>query len=451
MKNSLESFFHVSVILALAALGYAAAPAQAEVLKVLQLNFNSEVVLEDQDERFRGPRFEMMVDWINQNSPDILMLDEGWNSHGHASVIRLLAEATGYDYTYRVVMGIPGVYADSDGILVKKKFHLEDRTSIELPQGKFSIGDGRGWVFPFGANSYAVGGRIQLADGSPLYVYSTHLITKNGAKPEDAKAIDALIREQAKDHGENPNTVRALIAGDFNSTPEDPAPQALRALGYHDTFADAHPTEASLERSCTECDLPESIYFNPMTIAPGLFPKQDESAGNERIDYVFAKGSDLKTLASTVVFTKTERSLWMSDHYGVFSTLAIGAYDPSVSYPNPLRDSPDSDQHPSLVVHLNDQNLACDSDEDQDHDDCTHFLPDAEVSASHGITFINDTKKAVKISFSGTASVLARSHDRLAAGKRTTFYFEPKGEYSFSARPAWSRKRFFGNLRASLP
>ncbi len=411
-----------------------------QVLKVLQLNFNSEMVLEDGDYHIRDRRFTAMVQWINDNKPDIVFIEEGWNYRGFYSITEALALATNYDFAYRVGMGVPLMIADSDGLLVRKGLGLSQTDNFTLPHSGMSFGKGNGWVLSLAANSYAVGGRITLQDGSPMYVYATHLISN--ADAQDVEAIHADVVKQAKRRFEGVDHLQVLIAGDFNSIPSDPGPKSLINLGYHDTYADAHAGVSSQPEACTSCDDPTSVYFNPMTISPGLFPKQATLSPDHRIDYIFALGPKIKTLASTVVFNQPENHVWMSDHYGVLSTIAVGGNAPAgVKYPNPMRDVVRGDH--SLVIHLNDTNLTCDQVEK-----CTTQFPDAVISAAKGITFINDTGKKVKVTVNGKGHVWPRKYTTLKKTEATTFYFSPGETHRFVAQIPLSRKKLVGTIQS---
>ena len=169
-------------------------PAGAQNLKILTLNFNSEAVMLDYDFRLRDRRFGAILEWIFKNNPDVVLFQEAWNFRGRPSVVIAIAEAAGYDYVYNVGMGIPGIYEDGNGMIVKKGLHLSQTQAFELPYGKWYMGDGKHWVLPFSANSFAVGGRITLGDGSSVYLYSTHLISASDpGHKADVIAIDAAI------------------------------------------------------------------------------------------------------------------------------------------------------------------------------------------------------------------------------------------------------------------
>ncbi len=419
----------------------APAHATAHVLKVLQFNFNSELVLEDHDYRFRDRRFDAMVEWIEKNAPDVVFLQEGWNYHHSRSVIQALGLATGYDYAYRVGEGIPFLYADSDGLLVKKSLHFFDRSSSELPHGGPEIGSGRGWVLPLGANSYGVGGKITLEDGSFVYLYSTHLVSVGKfANQDDLKAIHRLILSRAQADGVAQDQIQAIIAGDFNSIPTDFAPLTLTNLGYHDTFAESHPGLSTASASCTSCSDSTTEYFNPMTVAPGLIPKQAKLGTNDRIDYVFAKGPLVTSLASTIIFNEPIENQWMSDHFGVLSTIAFGGVPASgQDYPNPLREEVHPDTF-SLNLHLSRESFS------QANPD--HILQ--AVSASRGVTFVNDSPWRLKINWTGSGLVWASNHVKLKKHEASAFYFDPNETYRFTIKCLGTKRQISGWVKSSL-
>ena len=453
MKKTQKFFF--LILLAASSLGNAtvsqSTPTQSgttgQVLKILQLNFNDEMVMEDGENRFRDRRFPIMVQWIRDNDPDIIFINEGWNYRGFYSVIQALAEAVDYDYNYNVGMGIPFLFADSDGILVKKKFQLSKKQSFECPDGFPVIGSGKDWVLPLGSNTYTSGGRIVLDNGSAAYVYSTHLISESmnvNANLNDSLAIDNAIEKDILANGDDPFTTTKIVGGDFNSDPSQPAPRAFVALGYHDTFAEAHP-DAPYDVSCSNCADPTSIYYNPMTIAPGLFPKQAEIGPANRIDYVLASGPQIKTLASTMIFTNTINDIWMSDHSGLFSTIVVGGDAPAgASYPNPIRDlSPPST--PTWIINLNKDSMKCSAPLK-----CVQTLPNRAVSAALGVTFTNQTAYLMHIKWSGSGQVWARPEDTLGKGESTTFYFDPNIHYTFTVDQVGTLKKLEGSVDSSL-
>ena len=236
-------------------------------------------------------------------------------------MVKAIAEAVNYDYAYRIGMGFPLVIYDSSGILAKKNFGLSQERDVKLPHGAAEIGDGKNWILVFGASSWAVGARLTLEDGSPFYVYTSHLIGDTQKDRDDQMwGLDQAIRKHIRRNHEDFEKSHILFGGDFNSDPDSPGVKNLVSLGYRDTFDEAHPGSPA----CTNCNDPTSPEFNPMQIAAGEFPVQDLITGNERIDYLLMHGPGMSTLASTLMFTAPRRGIWMSDHYGVLSTIAVG-------------------------------------------------------------------------------------------------------------------------------
>ncbi len=423
MKKSIFLVFHSICLLLFLVSVTMPHLSQASPLKVLTLNFNAEIVVEDQSHFIRDHRFQALVDWIQQNDPDLVFIVEGWNFHQAASVIPELAKAVGYDVHYRLSMGIPGLVMDSDGILVKKKFNLRDPSADLLPHSTWSLGDGIHWLFTPGTVSRAVGGLLTLEDGSPLFAYSAHLVASSQPQRDDQiLALDEIVKTHALKQGMDPKKVNVLLAGDFNSEPNALGIQKLvQERGYVDVFKVMHP---EIE-TCTYCADPNSPNFDPMTNAPGQFPPQNTPDHNQRIDYIFAKGGDLKgsrdvttlvPLAATLTFTSTINQVWMSDHFGIAATLSFNAEPPPRPWPNALNDRVTSPQAP-LFIKINDPLFSCDGLE------CTRELPPLQGTAEKGLVVFNQSHQILKITLNGPSTILPKKHALLLPGKIASFYF----------------------------
>jgi hypothetical protein len=396
------------------------APAQAQILKVLTLNFNAEPVPEDHGYALRDPRLAGIVDWIEQNDPDIVAIEEGWNYRDSPSVIKTLAEAVGYDYTYRISMGAPLVLYSSEGILAKKKFNLSQREDFELAHSAPWIGDGKTWVVIFGGVSWSVGARLTLDDGSPLYAFSGHLVGSDQSQRDDQIAgMDQSARRKVAENDEDWDQARVLLMGDFNSSPGSPGTSRLAAAGYHDTFGEAHP---GLDL-CTNCTDPNGYLFNPMTLGPGQFPAQDAAGPGTRIDYVWARGPGISTLASTLTFTAPVNGVWMSDHYGVTSWISVGDDASAPPPPNAIVDSQDP-PGPTTVLNVTDELMSCDTPH------CIHDLPDQQVSAARGVTVTNGSKTSLRVECDSPAHVYPRNWADLDPGQTASFFYTPGADYS---------------------
>ncbi len=412
----------------------------AQLLKVVTLNFNSETVLEDFPHNFiRNQRMPAMVSWIKENNPDIIFIAEGWNHHSFSSIADELGVAVDYDHYSFTGIGLSPIFLDSNGILVKKKFHLDQTGALKLPHSGMTITNGRKLVIPLASAAWAVGGRLTLDDGSHFYAYATHLLASNDSKRADQmQAVHELIENRMKENGEDWNTARGMIGGDFNASPDSEGIQSLVNLSYHDSYQEAHPNTLG----CTFCSDPTSLEFNPITIGAGLFPVQDEIEGNNRIDYILAKGPAIQTLAATRIFTKPIDDLWMSDHYGLMSTFAINGVPDGTKlpYPNPEQDR-DELEGLSSIVHVSDDNFSC------DEEGCTHTLRNQMVSAERGITLFNETDHKIKIRISGDGTIWPKTSVTLSPGKVTAFFFQRSHEYQFEVSHWFTRKKLYGNFR----
>jgi endonuclease/exonuclease/phosphatase family metal-dependent hydrolase len=384
-------------------------------LKVLSLNFNSEEVAHDHPSTVRDLRVPAATKWIKEHDVDVIMIQEGWNYKGDASVAKTLARELDYDVVFRVSMGFPGYFLDSNAIIAKKSLHMSERKKLKLPHSSFEIGDGKKWVIELGRVSYAIGAKLTLPGGEPLFVYSTHLIAKTlPQRADQLKAISDEIESQAADDGLAPGQYQSMIAGDFNSAPGDEGPVFMRSAGYVDSFEAVHPGD----KSCTDCADTSYPYFNPYTIAAGLVPSQAADKGSERVDYVFSRGSILKPLASTLVFTTPLDGVWMSDHYGIFTTFG----DASVARPaNPVCDSVESENPAPVVVTLTEDLLNSD-----------HVMDALEINGARGVVFENNTGFKIHIQFhNADGNVFSKPKTTLKVGERAAFSFNEARDYPF--------------------
>jgi hypothetical protein len=69
----------------------------------------SEVTPSDHDFAMRDPRYNTINNWITENDPDIIFLQEAWNYRGTPCVALSIAKAMGYDVAYRIAEGAPGL------------------------------------------------------------------------------------------------------------------------------------------------------------------------------------------------------------------------------------------------------------------------------------------------------------------------------------------------------
>jgi hypothetical protein len=401
------------------------APGPSGPIKVLELNFNSEEVPNDSDSYVRDLRYNGLKRWITENDPDIILMAEGWNYRGDPTVGLTVARAMGYDLAYRLEMGLPKFFYDADAILTKKSLHMTGERDIKLPHSALEIGNGKTWIIEFGDVSYAVGVKLTLGNGEPLYVYTCHLTASSANDRSDqARAIDADARKRTKADGIPWAKAHVIIGGDFNSTPTDPASKSLTSLGYEDSFGAMHPGD----NSCSDCSDLSFPWFNPFTVASGLFPSQASENTSLRDDYIWSHSPTFKALSSTLVFTAPFDGVWMSDHYGVSTVFG----DSSVpTPPNPSHDSDGTAPPTQIVTITTDQFLCpggvggpgCDSE----------FAP-VVVNGPRGLTIANRSDFYFEVDISGPGFIFASQTAALNSGEQASFTFNTLGEFTYTIK-----------------
>ncbi|MBI3555300.1 MAG: endonuclease/exonuclease/phosphatase family protein [Deltaproteobacteria bacterium] len=418
-------------IIAVAALVISISNARAEtkpsrVFKVLELNFNSEIVpFDDRDEKMRDLRFAAIVEYIKRESIDVVLIAEGWNYKGYPSLAIPLAEALDYDYHYRLVEGFPGLLYDSNVILSKKDYWMGGRHKIKLPHTAWALGDEIHTIIPLGKRSVAVGARLILPNGEPLYVYATHLLGDTDKdRTDQVAALNHAVKKISARDGVDWRYANVLVGGDLNSGPDSPEMRYFGQNGYLDTWAAAHPDHFNDVISATSCNSPYSWHYNPINLGAGMLPTQDTIGTNGRIDYVFARGNRIRVLASTVMFTHPYNGFWMSDHYGVLTTLALD--DAQVAAPpNPLTDSDDVVPALTKVLEVTDSHFApCEKEID-----CDLELPAQGLIAMRGIAVVNKSGDKIHVKISGPARALPSPSSSLDAGHASSFVFTQPGNY----------------------
>jgi endonuclease/exonuclease/phosphatase family metal-dependent hydrolase len=396
-------------------------------IKFLTLNFNSEDAPNDPDNLIRDLRFNALNHWIEQNNPDIIVMQEDWDYRGDPSVALTVARKMDYDVVYRVGMGFPGMFLDSNAILAKKSLGMREQRDLELPHSASYLGDGKSWVIPLGAVSWALGVKLTLGDGTPLYLYDTHLIAETSDDRADGlRAIDSDLRTRVAADGIQWSDANIIIAGDFNSDPTESGPLFLSRLDYEDAFATTHPGDDS----CSDCGDPRFPWFNPITIGYGLTPSQTTDEYSGRVDYVFTHSTRFKALASTLVFTGPYQGVWMSDHYGVFTILG----DESLAKPaNPVHDVEGSPQDSQIVTITNEQFLCQNPWMANDCDESSPLnLPRLVIDGPRGITIENRSDFYFEIAFSGPGDIFTSRNAALNPNEETSFSFNTSGHFTYS-------------------
>jgi endonuclease/exonuclease/phosphatase family metal-dependent hydrolase len=398
-------------------------------LKILTFNFNSEDVPNDSDFVIRDLRFNAICNWIKQNDPDVVFLQEAWNYRNVPSVGLAIAEAAGYDVAYYVGEGFKGILLDSNVILTKKNLSMTNVQYTKLPHSADSLGDGKTWVIPLGAVTWAITAKISLSDGQPVYLATSHLIGSSASdRGDQAKAIDATLRAQVAADGIAWDQANVVIAGDFNSIPSDPGPTYLMAQGYQDSLTVNHPGDTS----CTNCGDPAAPWFDPIEIGAGLFPSQASEDGSYRFDYIFYHSPNYVPLASTLTFSQPAGGTWMSDHYGIFSTFGYSG-DPAPA--NPLHDAPDNLSDTQVVTITDAQFLCTDpwnNSGSSDGQNCANQINPMVVTGARGLTIENRSSFYFEIAVDGPGDIFTARTAALNAGEEAAFSFNTPGKFTYT-------------------
>ncbi len=203
-------------------------------------------------------RTQIIADYINDNQPDLVALQEIGQTPTVQNRAEVLAAMTGYDWVWEKASGVEFVFEEGPGIL--SRWPITDSAAVELPHpglGGFEV-------------RKAVRGRIDTPYG-PVNITSTHLTTQKDPTMSADQALAAyqLARGDA-------TALPSFFAGDMNALPESLAMQMLRGEAFHagvtgdlvDAWLAANPDDPGY----TSTDAPERIdyvYVVPGTAAIG--------------------------------------------------------------------------------------------------------------------------------------------------------------------------------------
>lgn len=239
-------------------------------------------------------RLALLQEQLTSLQPDIVLLQEvPWRPEIGYAAQRLAGDQ--YAWSYARANGNHTLIRFEEGLAILSRYPLEEIEVHELkPQAR-----------PF-EHRIVLHALVHLSQGS-LHLFVTHL-THRESSINSAQAA-SLYRYVENVAGNEP----ALIAGDFNALPEEPAIRQLD--GWLDLFAQVHPGMPGYT-----CCLPEDPEATPCT------------ALNERVDYIFYRpGADKVTLTIEdiqIIFDQpvenADGPIWLSDHLGLLAQLKWG-------------------------------------------------------------------------------------------------------------------------------
>ena len=145
---------------------------------------------------------------------------------------------------------------------------------------------------------------VTLRAGTKKITFAnTHLAWKPEDEATRLGQVQELLRAVKKE--KDP----AILAGDFNDTPESAPVQEVKRSGYHDLYGSLHPNEAGLTWD----------NRNPFIQTHAV------KLPDRRIDFIFAQERLLTTSPSkicSVVFNHPNSAgVYPSDHYGLFAEI----------------------------------------------------------------------------------------------------------------------------------
>jgi endonuclease/exonuclease/phosphatase family metal-dependent hydrolase len=402
-------------------------------LKVLTLNFNSEDVISDANFAVRDKRFNALKKWVKDNDPDIILLEEAWVYRNGINIAASLANAIGYDVNYRIEMGLFKFLNEANAVLTKKNLAMTDHYAIKLPHSAYDLGNGTTWQIELGAVSYAVGAKLKMSNGEPLYVFATHLTGKTPShRADQAAAIIAFQKSIAAKDGIAWDKVNVVVSGDFNSIQDESAPLVMEQNGFVDSFREVNPEDTS----CTICQVPTSPWFNPFSIGAGLFPSQNDEDDALRIDYIFSHGPSLVPIASTITFTAPLNGMWMSDHYGVTSVFAgrnsnaLIQNNSNALVQNAAHDSEDT--IPTATI----QTITADMLNCSHIGICFKTLKAISAQGARGVVIANRGAKKFYITVKGPGNIFSKNSVWLNPGEQAAFTFGSIGNYNYNIKYA---------------
>lgn len=240
-------------------------------------------------------RLDLLIEQINQISPDIITLQEVPWTRQTGSAAAYLAERTGMNYVYLPANGNRWAIFFSEGEAILSKFELKDIDFKELnPRAGFF--------------EHRVALKVTtVTPWGEINIFSTHLTNGDPAiNQSQAQAFAEFV-------GQSMDQTTIIIGGDFNALEDSPQIKSI-ASSLIDTYRTANPGNKGF--TCCLSDLTGPNIDNEL---------------EKRIDYLFlAPHQDDPTISivssQTVLehpFPLDNSEIWISDHIGILTSFKI--------------------------------------------------------------------------------------------------------------------------------
>jgi len=297
---------------------------------------------EYEDSATRENRYRLLIKNLRDIAPDVVALNEANKLPEYA---RRIARDLGCDVLYHVgiggirvgMVGLPLNLREGDVLLARKHCELESSGRKQLSGGPV----GNILTLHTTDATQVIGGRIRVS-GRYIYVFNTHWHASEFAQQESLGELvekyttgrlesnsfldsisDAVEGSQwrlnearktlefiDKVAGDAP----VILMGDFNALHFSEEIETIKAAGFIDTYAALNTKPGYTWDELLNTNITRH-YHNEKN--DGLKRRRD------RIDYIFVRGNELVPLRSRVVFNTARDGLHPSDHFGVFSVVAV--------------------------------------------------------------------------------------------------------------------------------
>ncbi len=251
------------------------APAESERFSVVTLN-----IWHDQADW--PARLAYMVRELRALRPDVICLQEVLQRPGLPNQAATLADSLGYAFHFVSVDGPESAKRYGNAILTPHPIVAENGRALD-PK-----------------DDYRVAAHVRIAHGERrIDVYNTHLHYSGASGGTEVRSTQLrdLLAFIDSTRGGGP----AVVAGDFNTLADAPELALIRSVQFRDAYAAVHPRGEA------------GTTLNPQM---GHQPR--------RVDYIFFTEASLAPQHTEIVFGEaTADSVWMSDHFGVYSRFSF--------------------------------------------------------------------------------------------------------------------------------
>ena len=227
-------------------------------------------------------RFSALARGLKVLRPDIICLQEAdRNPRSARSQTELVAE-----------MSNLAQHEEQNGLSILCRYPIVRTNSAELPK------------FPGDYPRQILFAEIMI-ENRPILVANTHLAYRPEMIQERKAQVETLLAA-IKRYDSERELAAKILCGDFNDVPDSPAVRMVLANteGFKDAYDQCCPNSLGITYSR------KNPYVDPI------------STIDQRIDYIFANG-ELVPKECSVVFDGSRGFEFVSDHFGVFCSLAF--------------------------------------------------------------------------------------------------------------------------------